>query len=105
MAAPKRATPAQIINHLRKAEVGLANGTSMKEVCRGIGVTEQTYYRWRKAYGGMQVSQAKRMKELEKENCGFRRRGPPSPLEEAHLFRTKRPTQPERSDAGGMTMP
>jgi len=73
MAAPKRATPAQIINHLRKAEVELANGKSMKEVCRSIGVSEQTYYRWRKEYGGMQVSQAKRMKELEKENQHLRR--------------------------------
>ncbi len=73
MAAPKRATPAQIINHLRKAEVELANGTSIKDVCRGIGVSEQTYYRWRKEYGGMQVSQAKRMKELEKENQHLRR--------------------------------
>jgi transposase-like protein len=73
MAAPKRATPAQIINHLRKAEVELANGKSIKEVCRGIGVSEQTYYRWRKEYGGMQVSQAKRMKELEKENQHLRR--------------------------------
>jgi len=73
MAAPKRATPAQIINHLRKAEVELANGKSMKEVCRGIGVSEPTYYRWRKEYGGMQVSQAKRMKELEKENQHLRR--------------------------------
>ena len=45
----------------------------MKEVCRGIGVSEQTYYRWRKEYGGMQVSQAKRMKELEKENQHLRR--------------------------------
>ena len=73
MAAPKRATPAQIINHLRKAEVDLAHGKSTKEVCRGIGVSEQTYYRWRKEYGGMQVSQAKRMKELEKENQHLRR--------------------------------
>ena len=73
MAAPKRATPVQIINHLRKAEVELANGNSIKEVCRGIGVREQTYYRWRKEYGGMQVGQAKRMKELEKENQHLRR--------------------------------
>lgn len=75
MAVPKGATPAQITsqNHLRKAEVEQANGKSMKEVCRGIGVTEQTYYRWRKADGGMQVSQAKRMKELEKENQHLRR--------------------------------
>jgi len=73
MAAPKRATPAQIINDLRKAEVELAQGKSTKEVCRGIGVSEQTYYRWRKEYGGMPVSQAKRMKELEKENQHLRR--------------------------------
>ena len=73
MAAPKRATPAQIINHLRKAEVELADGKSIKEVCRGIGGSEQTYYRWRKEYGGMQVSQAKRMKELQKENQPLRR--------------------------------
>ena len=45
----------------------------MKDVCRGIGVSEQTYYRWRKEYGGMQVSQAKRMRELEKENQHLRR--------------------------------
>jgi putative transposase len=73
MAAPKRATPAQIINHLRKAEVELANGKSMKEVCRGIGVSEQTYYRWRKEYGGMQANQAKRLNELKKENQHLKR--------------------------------
>jgi putative transposase len=73
MAAPKRATPAQIINHLRKAEVELANGKSMKEICRGIGVSEQTYYRWRKEYGGMQANQAKRLNELKKENQHLKR--------------------------------
>jgi putative transposase len=73
MAAPKNVSPAQIINHLRKAEVELANGKSVKEVCRGLGISEQTYYRWRRAYGGMQVSQAKRLKELEKENQHLRR--------------------------------
>ena len=73
MAAPKKATPAQIINHLRKAEVELANGKSIKEVSRGLGVSEQTYYRWRREYGGMKASQAKRMKELEKENQHLRR--------------------------------
>ena len=72
-AAPKRVTPAQIINHLRKADVELANGKPITEVCRGIGVSEQIYYRWRKEYGGMQVNQAKRMKELEGENQHLRR--------------------------------
>ena len=53
MAAPKRLSPAQIINRLRKAEVALANGNTTKEVCRDLGVSEQTYYRWRREYGGM----------------------------------------------------
>ena len=52
MAAPKRLSPAQIINRLRKAEVALANGNTTKGVCRDLGVSEQTYYRWRREYGG-----------------------------------------------------
>jgi transposase-like protein len=68
MAAPKNVSPAQIINNLRRAEVELANGKSVREVCRELGVSEQTYYRWRREYGGMKANQAKRMKELEKEN-------------------------------------
>jgi transposase-like protein len=73
MAAPKRATPAQIINQLRKAEVELANGKSVREVCKGLGISEQTYYRWRREYGGMTTAQAKKLKELEKENQRLRR--------------------------------
>lgn len=73
MAARKNVTPAQIINHLRKAEVELANGRSIKEVCKGLGISEQTYYRWRREYGGMKASQAKRLKELEKENQRLKR--------------------------------
>ena len=61
MAARKNYTAAQIINGLRRAEVGLANGKSMKEVIRDLGVSEQTYYRWRREYGGMKTSQAKRL--------------------------------------------
>ena len=75
MAAPKRLSPAQIINRLRKAEVALANGNTTKEVCRELGVSEQTYYRWRREYGGMKLSQAKRLKELEKENQQLKRSG------------------------------
>lgn len=73
MAARKNVTPGQVINHLRKAEVELANGRSIKEVCKGLGISEQTYYRWRREYGGMKVSQAKRLKELEKENQHLKR--------------------------------
>jgi len=61
-------TPEQIIGKLREAEVLLGKGESTPSVCRTIGVSENTYYRWRKMYGGMQVNQARRMKELEKEN-------------------------------------
>ncbi len=68
MAAPKNLSAGQIINQLRKAEVALANGKRVKQVCRELGVSEQTYYRWRKEYGGMKVGQAKRLKELEKQN-------------------------------------
>ncbi len=73
MAAPKRLSPGQIINQLRRAEVALANGKRVKQVCRELGVSEQTYYRWRREYGGMKLSQAKRLKELEKENQQLKR--------------------------------
>ena len=64
----RRRTPEQIINKLRQAEVELANGATVPQACRKIGVTEQTYYRWRSEYGGMRLDQAKRLKELEREN-------------------------------------
>ena len=73
MAARKNVSPGQIINALRKAEVGIANGKRIKEVCRELGVSEQMYYRWRREYGGMKASQAKRLKELEKENQRLKR--------------------------------
>ena len=69
MMASKRHTPEQIINKLRQAEVEIANGATIAQVCKKIGVTDQTYYRWRNEYGGMRVDQAKRLKELEKENA------------------------------------
>ena len=69
----KRFTVEQIINHLREAEVLLSQGRSVGEVCRQIGVSEQSYYRWRKEYGGLKVNQARRLKELEQENARLRR--------------------------------
>jgi len=66
--AQKRFSPEQIIGMLREAEVRLAKGEKIKSICRSLGITEQTYYRWRKDYGGMKVSQARRLKDLEKEN-------------------------------------
>ena len=64
----KRYTPEQIIGKLREAEVALAQGETVAQVCRTLGITEQTFYRWRQEYGGMTTAQAKRLKELEREN-------------------------------------
>ena len=69
----KRHTPEQIVTALREAEVGLARGKSVKLISRELGITEQTYYRWRREYGGMKVSQARRLKELERENGRLKR--------------------------------
>ena len=69
----KRHTPEQIITALREAEVGLARGKSVKLMSRELGITEQTYYRWRREYGGMKVSQARRLKERERENGRLKR--------------------------------
>jgi transposase-like protein len=66
-------TPEQIINKLRQAEVLLNQGSTVAEVCRKIEVTDQTYFRWRKEYGGMRVDQAKRLKELELENARLKK--------------------------------
>ena len=69
----ERHTPEQIITALREAEVGLARGKSVKLMSRELGITEQTYYRWRREYGGMKVSQTRRLKELERENGRLKR--------------------------------
>ena len=69
----KRFTAESIIIKLREAEVGLAQGQRVGQVCRQIGVSEQTYYRWRKEYGGLKVEQSKRLKALEKENTRLKR--------------------------------
>ncbi len=71
--ARKRHTAEDIINKLREAEVGLARGMAVPEVCRKLSVSEQTYYRWRKEYGGLRTDQAKRFKVLEKENARLKR--------------------------------
>jgi transposase-like protein len=65
--------PEQIIGKLREAEILLSQGSTVGEASRKLGVTEQTYYRWRKAYGGMRVEQAKRLQELEKENSRLKK--------------------------------
>ncbi len=69
----KRFTPEQIIKKLREAEILINKGQNVAEVIRKLGVSEQTYYRWRKEYGGMGVEQTKRLKELEKENARLKK--------------------------------
>jgi len=66
-------TPEQIINKLREAEVHINQGISIAEASRKIGVTQQTYYRWRKEYGGLRIEQAKKLKSLEKENARLKK--------------------------------
>ncbi len=69
----KRFSVEQIISHLREAEVFLAQGQTIGQVCRQIGISEQSYYRWRREYGGLKVDQARRLKELGRENTRLRR--------------------------------
>ena len=71
--AKKSLRPEEVIAKLREADVLLSQGSKVAEVAKHLGVTEQTYYRWRNEYGGMKVSQAKRLKELEKENTRLRK--------------------------------
>ena len=66
-------TPEQIINKLREAEIHINQGISISEASRKIGITQQTYYRWRKEYGGLRIEQAKRLKSLEKENARLKK--------------------------------
>ena len=66
--ARKRYTTEQIIGMLREAEVKLSQGETVAVICRGLGISEQSYYRWRRDYGGLKLDQAKKFKDLEREN-------------------------------------
>ncbi len=81
----KRHTGEQIIAKLREAEVGLAKGQPLALVVRKLEIAEQTYYGWRKEYGGLRVDQAKRRKELEKENARLKKRVADQALDNAIL--------------------
>jgi|ERR1700730_16392300 len=71
--ARKRYTTEQIIGLLREAEVRLGQGQAIGTICRGFGISEQSYYRWRREYGGLKLDQAKRLKEVEQENSRLKR--------------------------------
>jgi len=69
----KRFQAEQIIPKLREAEVELSKGQTTAQVCKKLGICEQTYYRWRREYGGLRMVQAKRLKELERENARLKK--------------------------------
>ena len=69
----KRYSPEQIIGMLREAEVVMAQGQTVGQVCRSLGIAEQTFYRWRREYGGLKIEQARRPKALEQENARLKR--------------------------------
>ena len=73
MSRGKKQSPEQIVNLLRQIEVAIANGKTTPQACKEAGIVEQSYYRWRKEYGGLQVDQARRRKELEQENSKLKR--------------------------------
>ncbi len=86
----KRFSPEQVISKLREADVLLAQGKTTAEVSRSLGLTEHTYYRWRKEYGGMGTQQALRLKELEKENARLKKLVADLSLDKAILQETLR---------------
>ena len=83
--ARRRCSAEEIIQKLREAEVHLSQGNTIPEACRKIGVTDQTYYRWRKEYGGVRTDQAKRLKELERENARLKKLVAEAELDKAIL--------------------
>jgi hypothetical protein len=86
MARKQRHTPEQVIDKLREAEVKLAKGTAIAQVCKDLAITENTYYRWRHEYGGLKLDQARRLKELEKENGRPKRLLAEAELDKAILY-------------------
>jgi transposase-like protein len=87
----KRYKAEEIILKLREADVELGRGKTVPEICRQLAITDATYYRWRKEYGGMRVDQAKRLKELEQENSRLKRLLAEAELDKAILREAARP--------------
>jgi putative transposase len=87
----KRYTAEQIVNKLREAEVELSKGQTIAVMVKKLGVTDQTYYRWRREYGGLKVDQARRLKELEQENARLKRVVADQALDMAILKEAARP--------------
>ena len=95
--AEKRHGAEQIIPKLREAEVELARALKVPQVCKKLEVTEQTYYRWRKKYGGLRMDQAKRLKELERENARLKKLLAEAELDKAILREAASPRPQQRA--------
>jgi transposase-like protein len=87
----KRFSAEEIVNKLRESDVLIARGQSIAQACKQIGVTDQTYYRWRKEYGGVKTDQARRLKELERENSRLKRLLADAELDKAILREAANP--------------
>lgn len=87
----KRFKPEEIVNKLREVDVLLSQGRSISQACKQIQVTDQTYYRWRREYGGMKTDQAKRLKELERENARLKKLLADAELDKAILREAANP--------------
>jgi transposase-like protein len=87
----KRHSAEEVVNKLRQADVELAKGSTIAAMCKVLGITDQTYFRWRKEYGGLKVDQAKRFKELEQENARLKRLLAEAELDKAILREAARP--------------
>ena len=88
----KRHTAEQIIGLLRQAEVELAQGRTVGEICRGLGISEASFYRWRAEYGGLKLDQARRLKALERENARLKRAVAELTLDKQILRKPRRET-------------
>jgi putative transposase len=87
----KRFKAEEVVNKLREADVLISQRQTVAQACKQIGVTEQTYYRWRKEYGGLKADQAKRLKELERENGRLKRLLADAELDKAILREAAHP--------------
>lgn len=87
----KRFSAEQIVNKLRQAEVELSQGQALSQITKVLGITEQTYYRWRKEYGGVKTDQAKRLKDLERENTRLKKLLAEAELDKAILREAANP--------------
>jgi putative transposase len=87
----KRFSAEQIVNKLRQVEVELSQGKALSQITKGFGITDQTYYRWRKEYGGVKTDQVKRLKDLERENTRLKKLLAEAELDKAILREAANP--------------